>query len=298
MQRLAPIVLFVYNRAGHTKRTLSALARDSGAAESDLFVYSDGPKRVEDAKAVEEVRGLVRSARGFGSVTLIERPRNFGLSRSITSGVSEICERFGHAIVLEDDLVVAPGFLQFMNGALTKYRDEPRVMQISAYMYPLPNRDRACFLPTTSCWGWATWADRWAGFDLSGANADKVLADKAQQRHFNLLDSYDYTGMLRRQLGGELDSWGVLWYLYVFIAQGLVLYPPSSLVQNEGFDGSGTHCAPGSGFRADAVHSFDTSDIKWPDSVEVDEAALKDLAAFLRKSQPSRIMSVLKRVLA
>jgi hypothetical protein len=47
---------------------------------------------------------------------------------------------------------------------------------------------------------------------------------------------------LKQQVKGKSDSWGIQWYLSVFNASGLVLYPPITLVQNIGHDGSGTHC--------------------------------------------------------
>jgi len=43
-QKRAPIVLFVYNRPDHTRRTLEALASADLAAVSLLYVYADGPK--------------------------------------------------------------------------------------------------------------------------------------------------------------------------------------------------------------------------------------------------------------
>ena len=37
----APILLFVYNRPAHTRQALEALSRNTLAAASDVFVYSD-----------------------------------------------------------------------------------------------------------------------------------------------------------------------------------------------------------------------------------------------------------------
>ncbi|HOD41388.1 MAG TPA: glycosyltransferase family 2 protein, partial [Candidatus Wallbacteria bacterium] len=42
--KLAPIVLFVYNRPDHTRRTVEALLKNEFAGESELIVFSDGPK--------------------------------------------------------------------------------------------------------------------------------------------------------------------------------------------------------------------------------------------------------------
>ena len=58
-------------------------------------------------------------------VHIIEREKNYGLARSIIDGVTTQVNAYGRTIVLEDDLVTAPYFLQFMNSALEMYKDEP-----------------------------------------------------------------------------------------------------------------------------------------------------------------------------
>ena len=39
-----PIILFTYCRPRHTKQTVEALLENSEASNSDLIIYSDGPK--------------------------------------------------------------------------------------------------------------------------------------------------------------------------------------------------------------------------------------------------------------
>ena len=56
MQNLAPIALFVYNRPDHMRRTLSYLQKNELAAESRLFIFSDGAKTDADEDKVEQIR--------------------------------------------------------------------------------------------------------------------------------------------------------------------------------------------------------------------------------------------------
>ncbi|MBL0226753.1 MAG: glycosyltransferase, partial [Geobacteraceae bacterium] len=114
---LAPVTLFVYNRPWHTRRTIESLQLNDLAADSDLFIYADGPKSSDHAGVVQEVREFIRGIGGFKSITVIEREQNLGLARSIIFGVSEVVNKFGRIIVLEDDLVTSRHFLQFMNRA-------------------------------------------------------------------------------------------------------------------------------------------------------------------------------------
>lgn len=244
MVAAAPVALFVFARPDHTRRTLESLAANALADQSDLIVYSDAARDESEIERVQAVRGLVRAVRGFRSVTVIERETNYGLARNIIEGVTEVCNRYGRVIVVEDDLELSPSFLTFMDHALDRYAHNERVFQISGYMFDvskLKATHSALFLPFTVSWGWATWKRAWGQFDPLASGWEALSADKGLRRRFNLEGSYDYATMLTRQMAGLRDSWAVRWYWTVFKAQGLVLFPPISLVRNAGFDGSGTH---------------------------------------------------------
>ena len=52
----APIALFTYARAEHTRQAVESLLRNKEAAASDLYIFSDGPKDESKAQAVKENR--------------------------------------------------------------------------------------------------------------------------------------------------------------------------------------------------------------------------------------------------
>lgn len=241
----APVLLFVYNRPDHTRQTVEALRRNTCAATSDLVVYSDAPRTPAAAESVDEVRRYIRTITGFGSVTIVERSTNLGLANSIIDGVSTYCRERGRVIVVEDDLATSPNFLEYMNRALTRYEDEPRVMQVAGYMFPvrLGINEDALLLPFVTSWGWATWERAWQHFDPDASGYDQLEKDRRQRRRFDLDGHYRYFRMLRAQRMGTADSWAIRWYLSVFLREGLVLFPSKSLVRNLGFDGSGVNCA-------------------------------------------------------
>jgi hypothetical protein len=241
----APIALFVYNRPGHTRLTVEALLANTVATQTPLHVFSDAPRNESASLAVAEVRSYIRSIAGFKSVTIIERNTNFGLARSIIDGVTRLCQEYGRVIVVEDDLVTSPYFLEYMNSALDKYEEEEKVMQIAGYMFPgkIDAIEDALFLPFISSWGWATWKRAWEYFDPNSQGYDALSNDDALRDRFNLAGHYDYFKMLQAQRLGKSDSWAIRWYLSVFLRNGLALYPRITLVRNMGFDGSGVNCA-------------------------------------------------------
>ena len=238
----APIALFIYKRPEHLRRTIASLQACPGYAESPLYVFADGPRTKAENSAVQATRQVARDLLGSRAI-IIERDENRGLANSIIAGTTQLCERHGRAVVVEDDLRLEPQFLQFLNEGLERYEDEPRVMQVAGHMFEVPSladRQEALFLPLTTSWGWATWQRAWAKFDPS-ANGWQERLVGAEAERFDLSGTCDYSGMLKRQMTKGIDSWAIRWYYSVFVLDGLVLYPPRTLVQHEGLDRSGTH---------------------------------------------------------
>lgn len=243
MSTLAPVVVFAYRRPDHLRNTLTSLMRCDGFEQSPIIVYCDGARGVNETDSVRATRELTRSMLGDRAEYHFSEV-NLGLSRSVIAGVSDVVGRFGRAIVVEDDLKLNTSFLTFMNKALDRYADDESVFQVSGYMFDVPElkaSSSALFLPFTVSWGWATWKRAWDQLDPQASGWQALRTDKCLRRRFNLDGTYDYATMLVRQMVGLCDSWAVRWYWTVFKANGLVLFPPVSLVSNTGFDGSGTH---------------------------------------------------------
>ena len=250
----APILLFAYNRLAHTRRCVESLLKNAQSAESELFIYADGAKDASIQKEVNDVRDYLRTIRGFKRVTLIEREKNWGLARNIIDGVTTQVNRYGRVIVLEDDLVVAPFFLQFMNDALETYKDEPKVGHIQACDFTQdPTLPDTFLIKWTGSWGWATWSRAWKHFNPDGKALLRELENRRLNYRFDFNGKYGFTRMLRRQTQGKNNSWAIRWNASLFLKDILSLNVGRSLVQNEGFDGSGTNCG-GGGLYASNLH--------------------------------------------
>jgi len=239
----APIALFIYKRPEHTRRMIEHLRRCPGFEESPVYVFADGPRHPRDISAIEETRSQAHRLLGDRAV-FREQVDNAGLDNSEISAVTELCEQFGRVIVVEDDLVVSPYFLQFLNEGLRRYESEPRVMQVCGHMFDVPElreSQEAVFLPLISSWGWGTWKRSWDLFDPDARGWTERLGDPLERKRFDLDGNFAYTRMLSGQMRHPVPAWDIRWYYSVFVLQGLALYPPRALVLNEGFDGSGTH---------------------------------------------------------
>ena len=241
----APVVLFAYRRPDHLERSLAALAANPVARSTQLTVYCDGPKSLAESDAVSRVRNLARSTQksdSFRSVTVIERDHNLGLAESVISGVTEVLSAHESVIVMEDDLVVSPDFLEYMNQGLEMYRDDDRVISIHGYMYAVPRvLPQTVFLRGADCWGWATWRRGWELFEPDATKLLEQIEDAPDREDFDFNGAFPYRQMLKNQAQGNIDSWAVRWYASAFLANKLTLYPGQSLVENIGQEGSGTH---------------------------------------------------------
>ena len=242
----SPILLFVYNRPEHTRRCIESLRRNSLATDSMLYIYTDGAKDETLQPAVDEVRQYIQTINGFKNITIIERSENWGLARNIIDGVTTQVNKYGRVIVLEDDLVVAPYFLQFMNDALDTYQDEPQVGHIQACDFTQdPSLPDTFLIKWTGSWGWGTWDRAWKHFNPNGKELLQKLEERKLTRIFDFNGKYGFTRMLRRQIEGKNNSWAIRWNASLFLKDILSLNVGRSLVQNEGFDGSGTNCGGG-----------------------------------------------------
>lgn len=245
---LAPVVVFVYNRADHASQTLNHLSNNFLASESELFIYCDNAKNEKAQEAVDNVRAVVDEfARNsnFKKVTVFKAGQNKGLAASIIGGVSEILDRYGRVIVVEDDLVTSKDFLTYMNHALDFYETNPKVWSISGYSFPLKSLEKYphdIYMSPRGCsWGWATWKDRFEKVDWTVSDFNEFIKSQERVKHFNE-GGPDMTDMLTRQVNGEINSWAIRWCYQESRENMFTVYPVKSRIRNIGCDNSGTNC--------------------------------------------------------
>lgn len=245
----APIVLFVYNRPTHTQKVIEALQKNDLAEQSTLYVFADGPKgdaTPEQRTQIEEVRHIASAIDGFEEVHLMFSEKNKGCAKSIIDGVTYVVKKHGQVIVVEDDIIAIPQFLQYMNDALDFYANDHRIWSVGGMNIDIELPDKYTqnhdlYLVHRGCsWGWGTWNDRWQDIDWEVRDAELFFASKRKMRRFDR-GGEGMTQMLRDQLDGKIDAWDIVWDYHVFKHNGYGLRPVKSFTSNIGMDGSGTH---------------------------------------------------------
>lgn len=247
--KLAPIVIVAHRRPEKLRNLLDSLAECPEAVSSPLHIFLDGPGSSAHLPMIKETRSVARKEKRFLSLSVQEYSKNLGLVNSVVGGVSQILDDHDRLIFLEDDLVVSPFFLGFMNDALRVYEAVDEVVSIHGYVYPMEETlPETFFIRGADCWGWATWRRGWATYRHDASALLRELIDTEQVDEFDFGGSYPFTDMLRSQAEGKNDSWAVRWYASAFLAGKVTLYPNTSLVMNTGLDGSGTHGKGDSGY--------------------------------------------------
>lgn len=300
MKEFAPIVLFVYNRPEHTKRTIESLRRNVLAAESELFIFADGAKdnaTNEQKEKVKQVREYLLTIQGFKTISIELSNQNKGLANSIISGVTKIVNKYGRVIVLEDDIITSSHFLEYVNQSLDLYESDEDVVCINSFclIKKAPIQEHTYFQYGADCQGWATWKRGWDVFNPNGQELMDVLSKNSQLRQiFTYNGAFPYMEMLQGQIDGQIESWAIRWYASAVINKKLCLYPTKSLLQNIGFDKEGTHTQDTEAYEA--TIAADETTIDFPKIPIQDSKVMRyEWEKLFRRLNPTQKPSLFKR---
>lgn len=290
---MSPVVVFAYNRVDKLRNCLDHLETCPETIETDLFIFCDGPKSDKDSEAVAQVQKYAQSYiehAPFKNVVVQTQEINRGLAASVIDGVTAVVNKYGKVIVVEDDLVVLPSFLRFLNDGLIHYCNDEKCGTISAFTYSmkcLNDYDKDVFVTyKADCWGWATWADRWDSASWADTDFESYLHDRRLRRRFEGLEA-GLDRLMYLQYKKKIDSWAIRWVYHMFCMGMLTVYPAKSRVINDGFDGSGTHCDNDRGFKNRNQNLLNVQEdlllTKW-EKCEVNSDIAKSYAKFPRRN--------------
>lgn len=243
--KIAPIVLFAFIRLDTLQKTVQALMNNFLAMETDLFIFIDGPRNEEQRKLQKPLLSYVYGIKGFRTVYVKYADKNKGLDPSIISGVTEVMNKYGKAIVVEDDIVTTPNFLEFMNQALNTYENNMQVMSISGFglkvIKPTGYYADVYLFGRSTSWGWATWKDRWDSVDWEIKDWEEFKRNRKEIRQFKQRGGSDMFSMLKSCMEGG-GMWDIRFCYNMFKQNRYSIIPFLSKVENIGFNELATHC--------------------------------------------------------
>lgn len=280
----APVIIFAFSRLDALKSTIASLLKNREAKKSDLFVFVDGPRHNKEGEAekVLSVQEYVKTITGFKSVNYRFSDSNKGLASSIISGTTEVINKYGKVIVVEDDLYLSQSFLRYMNEMLNWYEQDGQVMQVSGYGSILT---RPCdytwdvyLNERAHSWTWGTWKDRWDTVDWEVADFPQLRANRKLQRAFCKRGS-DLYGMLKGYMEGKNNSWYIRFNYSMYKQHRYCVCPVRSLVRNDGFTAEATHCNAYNRYKID-FEEYHEGMFSVPEHLEPNERIMRDAVKY------------------
>jgi glycosyltransferase involved in cell wall biosynthesis len=297
-KNLAPVVIFAYNRVDHLEKTIECLKNSKYSDCTEVYVFSDGARtdKPEDIEKIQNVRLYLNGISGFKNITIIKREQNYGLAKNIILGITQIIDKYGKVIVIEDDICITPFFLQYMNDALYLYENESEIMEIGGFMPSIFENEslpETFFLPWTTSWGWATWKRSWELFER---NPQKLINTISKEDKYILTMYGTENGQWKqviRNAQNELFTWAVFFSATVVQNHGKVLYTREAVCWNIGFDGSGENCGANKAYRPQKqveVNYFD-------DSFEICQSAVDVVKKHNKARNRYQVFAILEAII-
>src|SRR6185295_8988536 len=164
-----PVALFLFRRPALTQRVFASIR---AARPRRLFLVADGPRTTHpsDVEECAAARAVVAHVDWPCAVETQFAVENLGLKRRVETGLDWLFARVDEAVIVEDDCLPQATFFRFCAEMLERYRDDARVMSISAADFTLaPSTSRSSyrFSRYPLVWGWATWRRAWLLHDAA-----------------------------------------------------------------------------------------------------------------------------------
>ena len=249
-----PIVLFVYKRANHLKRTLNSLKKEKKIKK--IYFFCDGPKdssSLKEKKEIAKCLNLVNKVK-WAKKTVVIQKKNIGLRKSLFVSTKYVFFKYKHefAVFLEDDNVILPGFYDFMNLCSKKFKNNKKVFSVTGYNYLLKKnlynsvKGSHFFLNVTCTWSIGIWKRSWKEWkkqiSLLGKTPKRhVFKDILKEKNYFLYDAL-LEGYGKPSNAGSTFAYTSWKYNF------LNVYPKYPLINNTGMDGTGENCASTSEF--------------------------------------------------
>ena len=231
-----PILFVVFNRPEATLRVFNAIRL---AKPRKLYISCDAPRNSQEESQCSKVKTIISNIDWPCEVKTRFQEKNLGCKLNISSSITWFFENEEDGIILEDDCLPSQSFFQFASIMLEKYKDDPKVMQISGNNYLSDSfkiKNDYYFTTINDIWGWATWRRAWKHFDLKMCNYSELRKSGIIQDYYKSKPISNWaTIYLDEANKPSCKIWSPQWVFAIIKNNGLTIAPKVNLVQNIGF---------------------------------------------------------------
>jgi len=236
-----PVLIIGFARLANVAEISERILRNEPCC---LFVQVDGGRYKPNSKEIRNLSlTLSRLNHGATEIHIVVERDNLGIAKNLSKGVGRAFAEHPSVIVLEDDCYPASVFYEFMAAALRLHGHNKQIGMISGNAYIKYGKGHlfaeVSNVPLT--WGWATWRDRWEGFDVQLSNFPHKQITEA-------ISSYSRSPFIRSHWTKRVEAsiadrnmWDAQWSVYMWLRGYKCINPSENLVQNTGIDQSATH---------------------------------------------------------
>lgn len=250
----SPVIIPTLNRFDHLKQCVDSLNQNHNADKTEVFISVDYPASEKHNEGHDKICDYLENTQfNFKKLHVIKQTHNLGVvsgGKRYSNAIflrDYIMERFDRWIFTEDDNVFSCCFLDFMNEALERFKDDDTVFSVCGYRfyYDFKFKDNNFFRQRGdfNAWGCAYWRHKFLYIPQADAsclrhmvfNPFKVLktwrVSNLQVAHLSVISRKDFFKV------------GDNFYTLYMIDRGMTqIMPSKSYVRNIGWDGSGMHC--------------------------------------------------------
>lgn len=238
------VLLLAFNRPDSTALVFEAIR---AARPPRLYVSVDGPRvgRSEDTIRCAKVRSIASDVDWPCELHTHFLEENLGCRAAVGRGLDWFFENEPEGVILEDDVLPEPGFFDFCDELLEKYRNDDAVAAISGSNFIASDyKPQASYFFSryTHVWGWATWRRAWLAHDQAmsawpawrdAGGLEDIFASGFARRYWR--EQFD--AVHERRLG----SWAFPWLFTCWSRRVLAAMPAENQTTNLGFGRDATH---------------------------------------------------------
>lgn len=265
----APVLIPTLCRFEHLKRLLESLERNRYATETDVYVALDYPLKESHWPGYKKILEYIDGREfNFKSFNVIKRERNYGFGENgnLMTLLRQVSQSYDRYIFTEDDNEFAPGFLEYMNLNLERYKDDPHTLYVCGYL-SISQHIESDYTQYRnhifSAWGYGSWFKKREFMNDRKRLLETILANPVFRHPRTVYDKEHYLSIVSMSKGSPWLGDGVI-SAYMKCNDMKSVFPTLSMVRNHGWDGSGTH--------GGCIEAYSHQEINESDSYQIVEA--------------------------